>query len=388
MSVNVEGENKYSDEQKDVITKTVASLDDLKVLTNDPIFKKLDEIERKLTYKRFYFPGSEIKLFVEGEGVDNDDTHYVSDFYGMSFDPRFVKEYIYLAKLNGYEKHVLYYDPIEGKFKTANYEIIDKYFRAMWDIINESIKKVYAIDVVQKEQNINILASYLAALIYFAKEDDFIHDMEGAEGYLQSFYNSYGNKVNSYIRKIGNYTGKTKDEFIQENYGFLAEPNLAFNAEQEIDEYLKYQEEYQEFKEKLWKIFSQVSTLQLCASSISGIQQASGSSNITLQQYNTCAIEMEEENKNKEDKKETIVNDGDANLIVDDETGDIKDVVLTPNIYKPVEEGTTQNNTHVSDDKIYTIIILCIAIIFVFLFFIVFILKRRKAKINYSRNRG
>lgn len=280
--------------EKDVenITKTVASFDEL-ALTSKGFMEKLDEIERNLNYKRFYFPGANVRLYVEGEGKDTKDVHYISSVQSTEWDPRFLTEYVNKARNEGYEKHVIYYSPFSENWETKDYGEIWQILKDYYDPIDNDLKNLASLSVVEQTKNKDAISSAIASLEYFDKMDDFINFSEIK--YMKAIQGKYSSRIKFFKDKIkSDLTRKSEADFKRLDYGFFAPKQLAFDAEKEIAEYEKYQKEYEDYKAKLWEMLKGISNLQLCASSISGIQQASGSAKITMNQYISCINEARE----------------------------------------------------------------------------------------------
>lgn len=294
------------------ITNTVASFDEL-ALASKGFMEKLDEIERNLNYKRFYFPGAKIRLYVEGNGEDDENVHYVSSNQSSNWDPRYLVEYINKAKNDGYERHVIYYNPFNDFWESKDYGEIEQIIKEYFDPIDEQLKNASSLTVVEETNYSNAISSAVASLEYFDKIDDFIQYSDIK--YIPKLQSKYKSRISYYKNLIKkDLTNKTADEFKLLDYGYFAPKSLAFDAEDELAEYNKYEKDYEEYKEKLWEILKNVSNLQLCASNISGIQQASGSSNITINQYVSCINEAREQINNdelvevvEEDEEEIII---------------------------------------------------------------------------------
>lgn len=335
-------------EDIDNISNTVARFDEL-ALASKGFMEKLDEIERNLNYKRFYFPGNEIKLYVEGSGTDDVNTHYVNTLSSPYWDPRYINEYITKAKMYRYDRHVIYYNPFINQWESKNYGQLEQILTDYYDYIEDDIKNKESITSIEEENYKNAISSVLASLIYFNKLEDFIN----YTGYkwIRNIQSKYKSKINYYKNQIrDDLTLQTEDDFQLLDYGFLASKSLAFDADKELAEYLKYENEYKEYKEKLWELLSNVKNLQLCASSISGIQQASGTSSITMNQMISCIQDMREEKLNSNNETPT---DTSAETPTDTPVE-----VPVEKTEIPIEDMIEENNEPEKDNKTIKIIII------------------------------
>lgn len=295
--------NNLTDEQKDSLAKTVGALDVLRQLNNDTI-TKMEAIDRQLTYRRFYFPGTTIKLKIEVSDANKyDDTseiEYVEEQWDSSvFDPRYIKSYIEMARQYGFEKHVI--RPEENSFKEASFADIKRIFDDHIDLYNDDNTYRYlfynpSATSNEKEKIKSRVLGAFAAMSYFNKWEAFYKqyrdDIEKSD--IQMISEFYKKQINKEIYKIEDFVGQSIEEFIENDYGFLAPIQYAFDAAQYISEYNKYEQEYIEYRDKLWDILSKCDAISIAGNRISGTFVATGGSNINLTQMNELEQSLRE----------------------------------------------------------------------------------------------
>jgi len=295
--------NNLSDEQKDSLAKTVGALDVLRQLNNDTI-TKMEAIDRQLTYRRFYFPGTTIKLKIEvSDASKYDDTseiEYVEEQWDSSvFDPRYIKSYIEMARQYGFEKHVI--RPEENSFKEASFADIKRILDDHIDLYNDDNAYRYlfynpSATSNEKEKIKSRVLGAFAAMSYFNKWEAFYkqyrNDIEKSD--IQMISEFYKKQINKEIYKIEDLVGQSIEEFIENDYGFLAPIQYAFDAAQYISEYNKYEQEYIEYRDKLWDILSKCDAISIAGNRISGTFVATGGSNINLTQMNELEQSLRE----------------------------------------------------------------------------------------------
>ena len=295
--------NNLTDEQKDSLAKTVGALDVLRQLNNDTI-TKMEAIDRQLTYRRFYFPGTTIKLKIEVSDANKyDDTseiEYVEEQWDSSvFDPRYIKSYIEMARQYGFEKHVI--RPEENSFKEASFADIKRILDDHIDLYNDDNTYRYlfynpSATSNEKEKIKSRVLGAFAAMSYFNKWEAFYKqyrdDIEKSD--IQMISEFYKKQINKEIYKIEDLVGQSIEEFIENDYGFLAPIQYAFDAAQYISEYNKYEQEYIEYRDKLWDILSKCDAISIAGNRISGTFVATGGSNINLTQMNELEQSLRE----------------------------------------------------------------------------------------------
>ena len=295
--------NNLTDEQKDSLAKTVGALDVLRQLNNDTI-TKMEAIDRQLTYRRFYFPGTTIKLKIEvSDASKYDDTseiEYVEEQWDSSvFDPRYIKSYIEMARQYGFEKHVI--RPEENSFKEASFADIKRILDDHIDLYNDDNTYRYlfynpSATSNEKEKIKSRVLGAFAAMSYFNKWEAFYKqyrdDIEKSD--IQMISEFYKKQINKEIYKIEDLVGQSIEEFIENDYGFLAPIQYAFDAAQYISEYNKYEQEYIEYRDKLWDILSKCDAISIAGNRISGTFVATGGSNINLTQMNELEQSLRE----------------------------------------------------------------------------------------------
>lgn len=288
-----------TDEQKDSLAKTVGALDVLRQLNNDTI-TKIEAIDRELTYRRFYFPGTTIRLKIEVSDAtiyeNTEEIEYVEEQWDSSvFDPRYIKSYIEKARQYGFEKHVI--RPEGSSFKEASFADIKR-------LIDDNVSYYsddylfYAPSATANEIELiksRVLGAF-AAMSYFNKWEAFYkqyrNDINKED--IQRISEYYKRQINKEIYKIEDFVGQSIEDFIENDYGFLAPIEYAFDSAQYIAEYNKYEQEYNEYREKLWDILSKCEAISIAGNRISGTFVATGGSTISLTQMNELEQSLRE----------------------------------------------------------------------------------------------
>ena len=347
-------------EQKDAAAKVLAGLSGLGM--DHDLQIKIEKAEQQLVYRRFYFPGCDLRLHIEGEGVDDDNVVYIKSTQ-HTFDPRYIKDYIDIAKPKGFEKHMLYYRPdlddvISLDFETA-YDMLSKAYRSSNGQILEPTK-----------ENTATVYSILASLLYFNKVDCFKEYCEEANvtdsvtnvtpAGIQKLINknNSSNAANVYIRKLVDFIGQSMKDFQSNDIGYLADDNkLAFGV---TDEFIKtlsdYEESYKEYKRKLWNLLEGVQNLQLCANRDNSIYQAGGNAEVTVTQMNNCVQSIQ--NIATETESETeIANDSTTGSNVVDQLSKVDKLKdETKELSKALEINIQKQN----DDMKKMFIVICV----------------------------
>lgn len=292
MSVDV---NQLSEQQKEDITQALDAVEALRSLNSGTI-EEIEKIEKQITYRRFYFYGSEVKLHLDGEpgvGVQvPDDVVYIKDNWNMSFDPRYLPDYVEAAKQYQFYKHIIRFDPYSNKFVSSSfYDVSDILVKDVL-IGNTNDKSKYlsvAANITEKAKT-NVrdeLVGTIAAMDYFGKWDKYLKEFDDYSkkeiDMIRKYYKSVYNKK---IREIAELTGQSIDDFKELDYGYFADQNLAFDATKYIGDLEKYEVQYNDYKKKLWDILSKCESLSLAGNRVSGTFVVSGESQINITQTN------------------------------------------------------------------------------------------------------
>lgn len=276
----------------------------LSQLMNDKTFQEIQEIEKQILYRKFYFPGGIPKLRVVGQGINKktDDFEYDQSLEGSDpfdhWDPRYLKDYIAVAKQNGFHRNFIYYDGKE--FKTMNFSQASE---ALKKCINWSTSKIDTDGACDKYE----IAGIIGGLIYFDKVSSFVEETGLAGGKTSLFNRVYtynGDLIIPTIEKIANgLIQQSEKNFKNNNFGWMANDNkYAFDSAQFLSKWIELENEYKNYKEKVWKILEGTNALQLCTNNVN----VTGN-NITIQQEMSCmqTIAGAETGKEETNKVET-----------------------------------------------------------------------------------
>lgn len=307
-SEDVEKANKILTEMKKIVSEMDAKDDSknsaavaLSQLMNDDTFNEIQEIEKQILYRRFYFPGGTPKLRVAGKGTNspNDDFEYDQSTEGMDpfdhWDPRYLKDYIVVAKQNGFYKNFIYFDGY-NTFKTINFSQARD---ALKNCVNLSTGKINNSGGCNKYE----VAGIIAGLIYFDKVSSFIDFFGTNERLFKNIISVNADLIEPLIDELEDLTGQSKKEFKENNFGWMANNNaFSFDSAQYLSRWFELESKYNEYKDKVWKILENTNALQLCSNNVNVV-----GNNITIQQGLSCAqsISDGEKAKDEKDKSET-----------------------------------------------------------------------------------
>lgn len=263
----------------------------LSELMNDSTFQEIQEIEKQVLYRKFYFPGGIPKLRVSGG--DGGDVGMLDgmevEFDGMSvesglrdpfdhWDPRYLKEYVMEARQNGFHKNFIYYD---GKdYKTINFYQAGNVLKKC---VDWSTGKIYEDGACDKYEVVGIVGG----LIYFDKVDSFL-ESSGIAGGKKSLFNKMyvtnGDLVELSVEKLEALIQQSRKEFKENNFGWMANSNkFAFDSAQYLERWIGLEKKYEEYKDRVWKILEGTNALQLCTNKVNVV-----GNNITIQQEMSC----------------------------------------------------------------------------------------------------
>lgn len=388
-SEDVEKANKILTEMKKIVSEMDAKDDSknsaamaLSQLMNDKTFNEIQEIEKQILYRRFYFPGGIPKLRIAGKGTNspNDDFEYDQSTEGIDpfdhWDPRYLKDYIVVSKQNGFYKNFIYFDGY-NKFKTINFSQAANILKKC---VNWSTGKIDGDGACDKYE----VAGIVAGLIYFDKVNSFIDFFGMKETLFNKMVVVNGDLIEPLIDKLEDLTGQSKKEFIENNFGWMANDNsLSFDSAQYLKKWLELESKYEEYKEKVWKILENTNALQLCSNNVNVV-----GNNITIQQGLSCAQSISNGEKMKDEKDENgVKNDegnvmselkttktdenGKVNTVISNETGKVNEVLDETMNDKTVNNETVSENS--TSNKLFIIIlVILIVIIFSISFYLLF----------------
>lgn len=270
----------------DKAAESVAGLEQLGMLDKGSL-AKIEAIEKKIFYRRFYFPGGKAEKRLPGLGTDKPGEYKYDqlpgDRYVMdSWDPRYLDDYITQARQNGFHKHFIYFDGTENKhmsFDDASKELKDA---------NESGNF--------KEGTERAAVGIVVGLMYMGKLGIFCQEYGKKIGFssallqktIAKYPDYHRDATSSLVALIGQSCSditREQSEFVKNDSGWLAEDNkYAFDISQYAAEWNAMQKEYNEYKEKIWNILKGVKNLNLCTNINKGIQVG----NVNIQQQMEC----------------------------------------------------------------------------------------------------
>lgn len=283
----------YTPEEITTITQALASLEAIGI--NPDVQKEMDKLDKEITYRRFYFPGCDTRLRIEGEGTDDAYKTYKTATR-VSFDPRYIQNYIELCKEKGFYKWMLWFDPEDNdKLKQLDFEMAFNNFKRYYEG-NGHVKSEY----IDNKKAIETVASTYASLKYFDKLSCFnlyVNEVDGVDftvGKINTkkwnvFESNYAEVINEYVTKLTNKIGQTLTEFKTNDIGYFAPSSLAFGITDDmIQTYQRYETEYKEYKEKLWNVLEKVNALQICVNKDNSINEIANGGELNVTQMNNC----------------------------------------------------------------------------------------------------
>lgn len=308
--------NDIVDEMNEVMSKLLYSSNTnesaamaLNKIMNDNTFQQIQEIEKQILYRRFYFPGGVPKLRIAGQGQnnDNDDFEYDQSTEDVDpfdhWDPRYLKEYITIAKQQGFHRNFIYYDG-EG-YKSINFSQALEILRKCLNVTTGNIESSGACDKY-------VVSGVIGGLLYFDKLESFVEEM--GFGNVSLFVNKVnvinGDLINESIDKLANGLIKqSMNNFIKNNYGWMSNSNeLAFDVAQYVKEWVALEAEYQKYKDEVWHILKSLNALELCTNNV----DVTGN-NITIQQEMNCVQKISDVQKKEEEEVNDANNGADDN---------------------------------------------------------------------------
>ena len=303
-------------------TKTNAS-EAISSLMNDKTFQQIEEIEKQIMYRKYYFPGGIPKLRIPGTGANKESDDFEYDQSNKDadpfdhWDPRYINEYIRLAKQNGFHRHFVYYNGAD--FKTISFTQALDILKKCVNWNNGTIDESGACDKFE-------VCGIIGGLIYFDKYKTFIEETGIAGGktsLFQRVWTANNDMIELTIEKLENgLIQQSRYDFKNNNYGWMASSNkYAFDSEEYLSKWIELENEYEKYKDKIWKILEQTDTLQLCTNKVN----VTGN-NISIQQEMQCLQSVENKNINEEKEKDDNKDDEyDENESNDEKKNDINE---------------------------------------------------------------
>ena len=299
------------DEYQKITTKANDGALALQMLMNDQTFARINEIEKEIMFRRFYFPGGVPELIIVNE----------SDFAAYDeWDPRVMQDYIIRAKQRGFHRYFIIYDSNNMNYRTSNFGEADKILNMSMDWIQCTWDSAVQTDTAVKQQCSDILAG----LIYFGKLDVFLKEFDYPcnNKTVQKVRTNLDDILSAKIKKIQLFIGQTQKNFVNDNIGWTAydDNSFAFDCEKLLPEWLSLQQKYEEYKNKVFEILQDLEALQLCTNYVNAygnnlyINQGISCAQTVIKQETHVEINPEsdedgneEEDKNAEKEPEKVV---------------------------------------------------------------------------------
>lgn len=280
-------EERISEDIADNAASALAGLEELAMLDNGAL-AKIEELEKQMFYRQFYFPGDRAVKRMPGLGTDTKDVKYDQipgerDLF-TRWDPRYLDDYIQQAQQNGFHRHFLFFDG--SAVKTISYD--EAYDRLHGCLNGTSVSKVGGCTEIE-------VYGILAGLRYMGKLDSFMSEFKSDLGLskrqVEQMINLYGAEVvPTADKQLMKVIGQSSKDFISKDYGWQAEDQVyAFDIAQYAKEWYEMQDVYREYKNRIWEILKNTNALNLCTNRTSGIQVG----DVNIQQTMDCAMRIE-----------------------------------------------------------------------------------------------
>lgn len=298
------------EEEMDPQTMAAEATGDIFAILNDDAYKKLEDIYKQILYRSFYFPGGTPKKRIRGVGTDTSELEYDQDPTALgssgTWDPRYLDDYIERAKMEGFHKNFLYVR--DGSVKTISFSEAAQELRGCFQLGQ------FKSDRCDKSRVISIIVGmrYMNKIKAFITEFGSYEDLDITEKDMKDLLTYAPQEAYKYESLLQSLIGQTRSEFINNNYGWVADyrEDLAFDRGKFAATYMEEKKKFQEYADKLWGILQNVKALNLCANIDRSINQGE---NITHTQKNKCILNIKNEMaaKNMDGKTSTNDDEGD-----------------------------------------------------------------------------
>lgn len=349
--------------EKESVVSALSSLEPLMMLNKD-VLDKLEQIDKELVYRRFYFPGGTPKLYMKGDQADTDEIHYVQDNTDGGFDPRFIKDYIAEAKQNGFHRHVIVYNPSSSKYEAKSFDQLKNLLQTYYinDKTVDYIRNSRGVTTFEKQLKQESMAALFASLIYFDKYELFMNEFkrEFKPDQMEKVMDYYDEFIQNELYRLADTIGQSAEDFVENDYGWMGPESLTFDASIFIEDYTKYKAEYDKLKDQIWQWLSQITSLNLCANRVSGIYQASDEAQINLTQMSNCyqsvktAMENETETEKTDENNKSTPDSSENNsgaMADNAKANDSSDTPSTPSSNQSKITPTSNNSSASTDNK-------------------------------------
>lgn len=256
----------------------------ISLLMNDDTFKRIQELEKQILYRSFYFPGGNVQKLVRGVG-DSESVEWIYDQipsgeYNMfaRWDPRYNDDYIAQAKQQGFHRNFLYYNNNTNDMEPINYAQANT---ILSQCINWTTGKISSEGSCDKM----LVAGIIGGLVYFDKSKSFMDETGNPSALFNRVYLNNNDLIQPTITKLTNLIGQTEKNFTSNNYGYSAEDRkYTFDGAKYVAEWIELEDKYTAFKQKIWTLLQGIGALNMCTNNISGTFVG----NITIDQEMSC----------------------------------------------------------------------------------------------------
>lgn len=352
--------DKYNQTSNDADSAALA----LQKLLDDDTLQKIQNLEKQVEYRKFYFPGGTAQLKV----ADNDLAPL-----GENWDPRYLSDYIQAAKSKGFHRWLII--PTGKTFsgmRPVSFDEIANVFKSTIDWNTNNFIEDAGTDR-------ETICSMFAGLIYFNKVDAYVADRQVPPN--KTRFKHVSEKVDSDVQKaiysLASLIGQTADDFVKNDVGYYAtNDDMAFDAADDLAKLSKYQQQYEEFKKKLWDVLKNAGVLQLCTNE----NNVTGN-NITITQAMQCSQTISELPSGDDTSSTDTSTDPTNSDDTKDKTDDTKDKT------DDTKDESDDSNNDAKFKKLFIILVSCLGVIILSLFVAVIILvcKGNKAD-NQNKN--
>ena len=339
-------------------------------LLADDNFVKIQNLEKQIEYRKFYFPGKEVKL----KKVTDGDTAPLGEYW----DPRYIQEYISIAKQNGFAQWFVKPKVNENSIEPCNVMTVWEKAKNGVDWPNRKIKADEADtkELINMFVGMNYMKKFgaLEDVIKIGSADDGTPLINITETMLnQVYYNIDPSLRTPELTKIVQFTGQTEKQFEKNDVGYYAMvDSMAFDCAQLLPELVAREREYKAFKDKLWEILKENPALQLCTNNVN----VTGN-NINITQTMECVQTITNKEDDKEDNGNGGENDGRSDENGENEENDGNSASPDDSLVAPTPPEQQQSNeTQESKLKTWHIVAIVVSVgvlvvVGVFIFFFI-----------------
>lgn len=274
------------EKDEDNLTKALAAIPELRAVYGKSL-AEMEQIDKEITFRRFYFYGTTVTLKTDLSSVTD-------------FDPRYLSEYVSLAKHNGFYRHIVRWNPGTSSFVTTD-------FQEAWRVFNSNVSqssknsKQYPFIISNPSDSVTLtkrrdtVTACLAALLYFGKMERFAIEYGDLMSVpLDALISTYSQQIRMQELDLADFVGQAADEFQLNDYGWLAPEYLAFDVGGYVAKLESYRKEYEEYKAQLWSILKNCQSLALSGNYLNSTIVAGDGANVSISQMNQIVQQLQE----------------------------------------------------------------------------------------------